>query len=49
MKTFLTNMVQFASSHGYDVIIEGSKVVVSDRDGYIVTDSIIELRRWMGY
>lgn len=49
MNQFLKKMVQFASSHGYEAIIQGSKVVVSDRDGYIVTDSIIELRRWMGY
>lgn len=49
MKTFLKNMVQFASSHGHSVTVQGSKVVVSDTDGYIVTDSIIELRRWMGY
>lgn len=49
MNHFIKNMVQFASSHGYSVIVQGNKVVVSDTDGCIVTDSIIELRRWMGY
>lgn len=49
MNHFLKNMVQFASSHGYGVTVEGNKVVVSDKDGYIVTDSIVELRQWMGY
>lgn len=46
---FLRSLARFAREHGCDARIEKDAVVVSDRDGFIVTSSIIELRRWLGY
>jgi len=46
---FLRSLARFATEHGYAAHIEKDQVVVSDTDGSITTNSIIELRRWMGY
>lgn len=49
MNHHLKNLLRFAQEHGYTAIINGALVTVSDSDGSISTDSIIALRRWMGY